>query len=133
MLVVRNLKVTNHLIFSSYCLAAAPARWLLQEIKGMLAQTLVKLASTILLLQWTEILSSQSMYKEAPLPIRLQTICSCQFCHTEINQEEVVEHMEICSGTDQEPEVQKLICPYCQQTFDIYEKIENHIGIHITR
>ena len=31
---------------------------------------------------------------------QVQTICSCPFCHTEIiNQEEVIEHIEICSGT----------------------------------
>ena len=45
----------------------------------------------------------------------------------------VIEHMEICSGTDLEPEVQMLIGPYCQQIFDIHEKIQKHIGIHITR
>jgi hypothetical protein len=42
-----------------------------------------------------------------------------------------MEHMEICSGTDPELEVLKPICPYCQQTFDIYDKIENYIGIQI--
>ena len=48
----------------------------------------------------------------------------CPFCHTDfINQEEVFEHMEICSGTDPKPEVLKLICPYCQQTFDKYDKL----------
>ena len=41
--------------------------------------------------------------------------------------------MEICSGTDPEPEVLKLSCPYCQQTFETYDKIEKHIGIHIMR
>ena len=55
----------------------------------------------------------------------------CPFCHTDfINQEEVIEHMEICSGTDTEPEVLKLMCPYCQQNFETAEK---HIGIHIMR
>ena len=39
--------------------------------------------------------------------------------------------MEIYSGTDPEPGVLKLICPYCQQTFETYEKIERHLGIHI--
>ena len=39
--------------------------------------------------------------------------------------------MQICSGTDSEPEGLKRICPFCQQTFDIYDKIENHIAIHI--
>ena len=43
----------------------------------------------------------------------------CPFCHTDfINQEEVFEHMEICSGTDPAPEVLKPICPYCQQIFE---------------
>ena len=92
------------------------------------------LASTIPLLQWMESLPTQGISKESSLATRLQTICSCPFRHTEIiNQEEVIEHMEICSGTDQEPEVQKLICPYCQQTFNIYDKIDNHIRIHIKR
>ena len=36
--------------------------------------------------------------------------------------------MEKCSGTDQELDVLKPICPSCQQTFDIYDKIENNIG-----
>ena len=41
----------------------------------------------------------------------------CPFCHTDfINQEEVFEHMEICSGTDPEPEVLNLIYAYCQKT-----------------
>ena len=32
----------------------------------------------------------------------------CQFCHNDFNnQEEVIEHMEICSGTNTEPEVWK--------------------------
>ena len=39
--------------------------------------------------------------------------------------------MEICSRTDPELEVLKPICPYCQQTFDIYDKIKNDIGIQI--
>ena len=87
-----------------------------------------------ILFQWTEILPTQGISKETSLATRLQTICSCLLCHTEIiNQEEVIEHMEICSGTDPGPEVQKLVCPYCQQTFNIYDKIKNHIRIHITR
>ena len=48
-----------------------------------------------------------------------------------INQEEVIERVEISSGTDPEPKVLKLICPYCQQTFETYDKIKKHIGIHI--
>ena len=61
-------------------------------------------------------------------------LCSFPFCHTDfINREEVIEQIEICLGTYPEPEVQKLICPYCQQIFDRHDKIENHIGIHITR
>ena len=131
---LRRFKASKHFIFSSYCLAAVPARQLLRASKGMLAKKLVTLASTILLLQWMEILPTQGICKEAPLATRLHTNNSCPFCHTDfINQEEVIEHMEICSGTDPEPEVLKLICPYCQQTFDIYDKIENHIGIHIMR
>ena len=39
--------------------------------------------------------------------------------------------MEISSGTDPEPEVLKLICPYDQKTFKTYDKIKKPIGIHI--
>ena len=100
----------------------------------MLAQKLVTLASTILLLQWMEILPTQGIYKEAPLATRLHTNYSCPFFHTDfINQEEFIEHMEICSGTDPELEVLKLIFSYCQETFDIYDQIENYIGIQIMR
>ena len=53
---------------------------------------------------------------------------SCQFCHTNfINQGYVIEHMEICLGTDPEPEVLKLTCPYYQQTFETHNKTQNHI------
>ena len=41
--------------------------------------------------------------------------------------------MEICSGTYPETEVLKLICPYCKQTFETYDKIKKHIVIHIMR
>ena len=58
---------------------------------------------------------------EAPIAARLPINYSCPFCHTNfINKLEVIEYMEICSGTDPELEVLKLICPHCQQTFDIY-------------
>ena len=43
---VRRLKVTKHLIFSSYFLAAVPARCLFWVSKGMLAQKLVTLHCT---------------------------------------------------------------------------------------
>ena len=63
-----------------------------------------------------------------------QTRTACPFCYTDfINQEEVIEHMEICLGTDPEHEVLKLICLYCQKTFEKYHKILKHIGIHIIR
>ena len=56
----------------------------------------------------------------------------CPFCHNDfINQEEVIERVEISSGTYTEPMVLKLICPYCQQTFETYDNIEKYIGIHI--
>ena len=56
------------------------------------------------------------------------------FCHNDfINQEDVNKHVEICSGTDTEPEVLKLICPNSQKTFETYDKIEKHIGIHTMR
>ena len=58
----------------------------------------------------------------------------CLVFHTNfINQEEVIEHMEICSGTDPEREVLKLTCPYCQQTFETHDKIGKHIQIYILR
>ena len=53
----------------------------------------------------------------------------CPFCHYDFtNQEEVIDHMEICSETDQE--MMKPICPYCQQTFETTDEMEQHIGIH---
>ena len=53
----------------------------------------------------------------------------CPFCNTDfINQEEVFQHMEICSGTDLEPEVLKLMCLNYQKT---YKKFHNYIGIHV--
>ena len=55
----------------------------------------------------------------------------CPFCHNDfINQEEVIEPMESCLGTDTEPEVLKPICPYCHQIFETTDEIEDHIGIH---
>jgi uncharacterized Zn-finger protein len=100
----------------------------------MLAQKLATLASIILLLQWMEILPTQGICKEAFLATRLHTNYLCPFCHTDfINQEEFIEHMEICSGTDPKPEVLKLICPYCEQTFETYDKIKKHIVIPIMR
>ena len=94
----------------------------------------VTLASTIFLLQLMEILPTQGICNEASLASRLHTNYPCPFCHTNfINQEEVTEHMEICSGTDPEPEVLMLICPYCQKTFETFDKIEKSIEIHIMR
>ena len=117
----------------SYYLAAVPARWLLRASEDMLAQKLVTLASTILLIKWMETLPTQGIYNKVdPLATRLHTNYSCPFCHTDfINQEKGMEHMEICSGTDPELNVLKPICPYCQQTFEIYDKLENYIGIQI--
>ena len=59
----------------------------------------------------------------------------CPFCHPDFinQQEEVIEHMEVWSGTDPEPEVLKMIWPYCKQTFETYDKIEKPITIHIMR
>ena len=63
---------------------------------------------------------------------RLHTNYPFHFCHNDfINQEEVIEHMEICSGTDLEPEVLKQICPYGQKTLKTYDKIEKPIGVYI--
>ena len=76
-----------------------------------------------------ETLPTQGIYKEAPLATRLHTNYSCPFCHTDlIKQEKVMEHMEICLGTDPELDVLK---PYCQQALDIYDKIKIYIGIQI--
>ena len=64
--------------------------------------------------------SSDSTSKRSDYPL--------PFCHTDfINQEDVIEHMEICSVTDPEPEVLKLICPHCQQNFETADGIEKHI------
>ena len=60
-------------LFSSYCLAAVPARWLFPASEGILTQKLITLASTILLLQRMEILPIQGICKEAPLATRLHT------------------------------------------------------------
>ena len=56
----------------------------------------------------------------------------CQFCHNDfINQDEVIEHMEICSGTDTEPKVWKLMCTFCQQTFwNIWQDWESYWNSH---
>ena len=118
------IKGHQHLIFSSYCLAAVQARWLFWASKGILAKKVVNLASIIYLLQWMEILSTQGICKEASLVSRLYTNYSCPFWHNDfINQEEVIDHMEICSETDPEHEMLKLICPYIQKTFKTYDKI----------
>ena len=111
-----------------------PARWLFRESEGMLDQKVVTLASTIFLLQRMEVLPTPGICKEASLITRLHTNYPCPFFHTNfINQEEVIEHMEICSWTDQEPEVLKLIGPYCQKTFETYDKIEKPIVIDLLR
>ena len=77
-----SMKIKGHHAFhhSSYYLALVPARWLLWASEDMLAQKLVTLASTILLLQ--RILPTQCIYKEAPLAARLHINDSCPFCHT---------------------------------------------------
>ena len=69
----QNIKCHQQLIFSSYCLAAMPARWLLWANKRLLAQKLVTLASTVLLLQLMEILPTQGICKAATLATRLLT------------------------------------------------------------
>ena len=70
---VKRLKVTKHLIFSSSCLGAMPARWLLWASKVKWAQKLVTLASTVLLLQLMEILPTQGICKAATLATSLLT------------------------------------------------------------
>ena len=67
------------------------------------------------------------------LPVKDLTIHAYFSIPNFINQEEVIEHMEICSGTDPEREVLKLTCPYCQQTFETHDKIGKHIKIYILR
>ena len=79
-----------------------------------------------------EIRPTQGICKKASQATRLQTNYPCPFGHNDfINQEVVIEHMEIYSGTDPEPEVLNLICPYSQKTFKTYDKIDKPIGIHI--
>ena len=133
-LLSKKIKGHQHLIFYSYCLSAMPARWLFRASEGILAKKVVTLAFTVFLLQRMEILPTQGICKEASLVTRLHTNYPCPFCHNDfINQEEVIEHMKICSGTDPEPKVLKVICPYGQKTFETYDKIENPIGSQIMR
>ena len=98
---LRRWKVIKDFIYFSYCLAAVPASWLFQASEGMLAQKLSTLASTILLLQWIEIIQTKSICKEVSLANRLHTNYPCPFCQTNfINKEEVIK---------QEP-TQNLMC-----------------------
>ena len=54
----------------------------------------------------------------------------CPICHTDfVNKKEVIEHMEICSGTYPEPKRLNLICTYCKQTFATNDKIEMPIAM----
>ena len=72
-----------------------------------------------------EIFPTQGICKESSLATGLHTNYPSPFCHTDfMNQEDVIEHMEICSITDL-----KVTCPYCQQTIKTYDKIEKHNGI----
>ena len=64
---VNRLKVTKRLMYSSYCLAAVPTRWVFRASEGMLAQKLATLASTIFLIQWMEIIPTKGICKEASL------------------------------------------------------------------
>ena len=131
---VRRLKVTKPFIYVIYGLAAVPARWFFRGSEGMLAQKLVTLTSTIFLIYWMEILPTQGICKEASLATGLHTNYPCPFCINDfINQEEFIEHKEICSGTNPKPEVLNLICPYGQKTFETYDKIEKPSGSHIIR
>ena len=53
------------------------------------------LASNKLLLRWTEILPTQGICKEAPLATRINTICSCLFCHTNfINHSQLMKSVQ---------------------------------------
>ena len=81
-----------------------------------------------------EIIWTKGICKESSLATRLHTNCLCPFCHTNfINQEEVIEHMAICSGTGAKPEVLKLVCPYCQPTFETYDKLDKQIQTHVMK
>jgi hypothetical protein len=76
----------------------------------MIPQKLVTLASAIFLIYLMEILPTKGICKEASLATGLHINYPCPFCHTDfINQEEVIEHMEICSVTD--PEVNLSLLP----------------------
>ena len=90
-LLSKKIKYHQHLIFSSYCLAAVPARWLFRASEGMLAKKNFTLASTIFILQRMEILATQGICKKASLATRLHTNYPCPFCHNNsFNQEKVV-------------------------------------------
>ena len=96
---VRIIKVTKHFFYSIYCLAAVPARSqvVVPSKRKHVTSKLVTLASTIFLIYWMEIHPTQGICKEASLATGLHTNYPCPFCHTDfINQEEFIEHMEIC-------------------------------------
>ena len=53
------------------------------------------------------------------------------FCHNNfINYKENIESIEMCLGTDKEPDVLKSIHSYCPKIFEATDEIEEHIGIH---
>ena len=92
---VRRLKVTKHFIYPIYSLAAVPARS--QVVLPSKRRHVIPKACH------TGLHYTQGIYKEASLATGLHTNYPCPFCHTDfINQEEVIEHMEICSVTDPE-------------------------------
>ena len=126
---VWRLKVTKHFIFSSYFLAVVLARWLLQASEDMLAEQLVTLASTILLLQWTKILPTQGIYKEAPLADRLQIKNSCPFCYTKFFKkyslfQEQTQNLRCWSLS---------VLTASKPLIYAWKKIDKHIGIKILR
>ena len=118
---VRRLKVTKQLIFPGYCFAAMPARWLFVSKRWHVSP---KAVHNVFKYIWRFFHPRVSARKPF-----WQLVCKPDF----INQEEFIQHMEICSGTDPEPDVLKLICPYCYQTFETYDRNKNHIGTHIMR
>jgi hypothetical protein len=82
-----------------------------------------------------EIFPTQGICKESSLATGLHTNYPCPFCHTDlINQEDVIEHMKICSVTD--PEVNLSFVPgrlgSCiirLNNFNNNEELTGHINI----
>ena len=67
------------------------------------------------------------------LPLKDLTILANSAIPTSSTRRRLLSPWKICSGTDPETEVLKMIRPYCQQYFETADGIEKHNGIHIMR